>query len=426
MTPDQTRIVEQLRAQGYALSIFSPEELRGVDSKRVEDRVSEVANETIGFLTKWIDPDSGGECCEVELTYTPTGLLTECLELYAEKPVDVMQINRKDLLGAYVHEMTVPQGFQSMQFLQQMGMGYGSDLNITEVQDDTCVKMSVVASPYVLRAAFGVSAAWTHIGAAGNQQVWIRRDPAADALRGRNLFQCTPDDLPPPDASGGYPNLSALLALKGEADKFKPGAACPPLDSNWLCASEHTRDSSPDTLYECVFGNTNEGLVIYQMSIERDGSQFTPFHGSVKMAPVASAMEAAQCLHAYWNNLPDSSRMTWQAYEAKLAAEPVDPALKARLLEFAFGNKGIKPIESDGMLTAVQNKTGRPIFVTKGDFGKARYKQAHAEAKAAGIEFDKMYVYADTASYSGDSISFMRLDESLPHETPPTYERHGG
>ncbi len=114
---------------------------------------------------------------------------------------------------------------------------------------------------------------------------------------------------------------------------------------------------------------------------------------------------------------PTSTSTPETPQPAGLAHTPQD--LKSRVLDFSFGNKGIKPSQANGMLAAVQNKTGRPIFVTNGNFGREQFNQAHAEAKAAGIEFDKMYVFADTATYSGPSITFMRLDESIPNEPTP-------
>jgi hypothetical protein len=44
-------VIEQLRAQGYAVIVWTPEELRGVDPARVEDRSVELGNDIIDTLS---------------------------------------------------------------------------------------------------------------------------------------------------------------------------------------------------------------------------------------------------------------------------------------------------------------------------------------------------------------------------------------
>lgn len=107
--------------------------------------------------------------------------------------------------------------------------------------------------------------------------------------------------------------------------------------------------------------------------------------------------------------------------------------LKNLVLE-QYAPKSIERIETSGMLAAKTVSTkkiaSRPIFIMRGNFGREQFKQAVAEAKTAGIEnFDKMYVYADLAPYSGKMIDFTRLDEvvgidRLPNE--PTAQDSGG
>ena len=81
-----------------------------------------------------------------------------------------------------------------------------------------------------------------------------------------------------------------------------------------------------------------------------------------------------------------------------------------------YGPKSIERIESAGTLVAktvaTKRMESRPIFVMRGNFGRAQFKQAMTDAKAAGIEdFQKMYVYAEFAPYAGRMIEFMRLNE---------------
>lgn len=47
-TPSQ--LAQSLRARGYAVVFFNPDELEGVDPRRVESRLVEVGNEVIAIL----------------------------------------------------------------------------------------------------------------------------------------------------------------------------------------------------------------------------------------------------------------------------------------------------------------------------------------------------------------------------------------
>ena len=49
MTEDQWHVIRELRHEGYAVCIFTPEELGNADSSRVEDAMCEKGNEIIGF-----------------------------------------------------------------------------------------------------------------------------------------------------------------------------------------------------------------------------------------------------------------------------------------------------------------------------------------------------------------------------------------
>lgn len=41
MTPEQVKAISQLRDDGYAVAIFTPEELDGADADRIEDLMVE-------------------------------------------------------------------------------------------------------------------------------------------------------------------------------------------------------------------------------------------------------------------------------------------------------------------------------------------------------------------------------------------------
>jgi len=43
MTEEQRKIINELRGEGYAITVFTPEELEGVESRRIEDCMCERA-----------------------------------------------------------------------------------------------------------------------------------------------------------------------------------------------------------------------------------------------------------------------------------------------------------------------------------------------------------------------------------------------
>ena len=51
MTPEEIATIQNLRDQGYAVVLFSPEELVGAPARKVEDRMCERGWEAIDYLT---------------------------------------------------------------------------------------------------------------------------------------------------------------------------------------------------------------------------------------------------------------------------------------------------------------------------------------------------------------------------------------
>ena len=47
MTPEQIQVLRDLRAAGYAIVVFTPEELRGARPSSIEDRLIELANDSV-------------------------------------------------------------------------------------------------------------------------------------------------------------------------------------------------------------------------------------------------------------------------------------------------------------------------------------------------------------------------------------------
>lgn len=50
MTPEQQEVIHSLRDDGYAVCIWTPEELGDVPNNKAEDRIVELGNEAIDVL----------------------------------------------------------------------------------------------------------------------------------------------------------------------------------------------------------------------------------------------------------------------------------------------------------------------------------------------------------------------------------------
>ena len=57
MTKEDWDVIKKFREAGYALTIFSPEELRGASTRDFENRMVELGWEVVDSLAKEIDPD---------------------------------------------------------------------------------------------------------------------------------------------------------------------------------------------------------------------------------------------------------------------------------------------------------------------------------------------------------------------------------
>lgn len=93
-------------------------------------------------------------------------------------------------------------------------------------------------------------------------------------------------------------------------------------------------------------------------------------------------------------------------------------ALKDRVLDVVYHQGGIDPIKGE-LLAASHKRTKVGIFIVFGDFDQARFKQGIAEAKAAGLRTDRMYVYGQTATYSGQGICFSKFEEIGVNQSSP-------
>lgn len=55
MTDDQHKMIQELRAQGYAVSLMTPDELQGVKARDIENVMVREANEAVEILKPYPD-----------------------------------------------------------------------------------------------------------------------------------------------------------------------------------------------------------------------------------------------------------------------------------------------------------------------------------------------------------------------------------
>lgn len=85
--------------------------------------------------------------------------------------------------------------------------------------------------------------------------------------------------------------------------------------------------------------------------------------------------------------------------------------LKHAVLERVYEDRFIERLDGFEFLVAKHLKTNVGIFVVDGNFGRPIFKRAVAEAKQAGLNSARMYVYGQTATYSGPAICFSQFAE---------------
>ena len=99
-------------------------------------------------------------------------------------------------------------------------------------------------------------------------------------------------------------------------------------------------------------------------------------------------------------------------------------AFKEQVIKVAYAGKGIEPVMSEGFLAAKVAKTGRGIFVVPATLNRAVYLDILAEAKNAGLQTDRVYVFAERATYTGHGIEIMKFDDLPPlRDTDAASER---
>lgn len=95
------------------------------------------------------------------------------------------------------------------------------------------------------------------------------------------------------------------------------------------------------------------------------------------------------------------------------------PELKAAVLNAVYATEFIERTPDFELLTAKHLKTGVGIVVVEGNFSRDSYKRAMQEIKDAGLRTTRMYVYGQTATYSGQGICFSKFEEIGIQVPPP-------
>lgn len=83
--------------------------------------------------------------------------------------------------------------------------------------------------------------------------------------------------------------------------------------------------------------------------------------------------------------------------------------LKNTVLNTVYEMDSVQALAGFKVLAAKHLKTNVGVIVVNGNFGRAHYKLAVEEGVKAGLNTRRMYVYANTATYSGNSICFTKL-----------------
>lgn len=340
MTPEQQAAIKGLRDAGFAVSYFEPEELRGASQKKVEGLMDGAGRDAIDSLATWLHPSNDPQDnVLVDITYDHNMNLVGITEVQAQgtyanasaKVVDIQKLKKNDLEGAYVTDVIVTSpikeedstgqdsplatldGVKTM--LRSIGMGYGQYIDVSYqdcAEGDSSIKLLALVNRELTKLSqySEASSDWTQIGMAGTLNVWIRRWSENSGANPVNVFQCLNGPKPPSNTSGGYIVLDTALNMVGAKERFFPNENFPP--RGWICASDYTKDSIPDAIYETVLGDIADGDAPYHMTIAHSDGLFTPVHGNCKMEPCESANEAGKMLQEYWDDLPNSSKMLYR------------------------------------------------------------------------------------------------------------------
>lgn len=85
--------------------------------------------------------------------------------------------------------------------------------------------------------------------------------------------------------------------------------------------------------------------------------------------------------------------------------------LRAQVLSIVYEEACIQKLDGYQLLAAKLLKNDAGIFIIDGEFGLDEFQVVLAEAKAAGLKLNHLYVYGRKAAYAGPVICFSRFDE---------------
>ena len=85
--------------------------------------------------------------------------------------------------------------------------------------------------------------------------------------------------------------------------------------------------------------------------------------------------------------------------------------LRERVLDLVYTRSGIEVIEGCEYVVARHRSTNVAIVVVDGNFSRAIYQDAMKEVKSKQLRAGRLYVYAETATYSGQGICFCKFEE---------------
>ncbi|MEX3630267.1 MAG: hypothetical protein VB138_13255 [Burkholderia sp.] len=164
-------------------------------------------------------------------------------------------------------------------------------------------------------------------------------------------------------------------------------------------------------------GKAGAVLEADMLAVLRQGKELLPAawaaHGGVSKE-LADRLDAAIAL---------AEQRTQQA-APQAARERPSMAFKEQVIKVAYAGKGIEPMVSEGFLAAKVAKTGRGIFVVPATLNRAVFLDILAEARSAGLQTDRVYVFAERATYTGHGIEIMKFDDLPPlHDADTAPER---
>lgn len=96
---------------------------------------------------------------------------------------------------------------------------------------------------------------------------------------------------------------------------------------------------------------------------------------------------------------------------ASIQGKAADADLRERVLDLVYTRAGIETIEGCKYVVARHRSTNVAIVVVDGNFSRSIFLEAMEEVRAKQLRMGRMYVYAQTATYSGRGICFCKFEE---------------